>query len=290
MKIKVFQDKRIRAHWDPDIEEWEFSVVDVVGALTDQKTPRAASTYWAVLKNRLKEEGADELLTNCKQLKMLAADGKMRLTDVATTKQLFRIVQSVPSPKAEPFKKWLAQVGAERLDEIADPEQAIMRGADFYRAKGYSEGWINQRLQSIEMRKELTDEWKARGIDQERDYAILTNEMTRAWSGLSVRDYKEMKGLKKENLRDNMTNLELVLNMLAEVTTTAISRSRQPETFEQSRDIAIEGGSVAGSARREIEHRTGRPVVSPLNASDKGALDVGHESIPSLDQNKTDTD
>jgi hypothetical protein len=165
-----------------------------------------------------------------------------------------------------------------------------MRGADFYRAKGYSEGWINQRLQSIEMRKELTDEWKARGIDQERDYAILTNEMTRAWSGLSVRDYKEMKGLKKENLRDNMTNLELVLNMLAEVTTTAISRSRQPETFEQSRDIAIEGGSVAGSARREIEHRTGRPVVSPLNASDKGALDVGHESIPSLDQNKTDTD
>ncbi len=290
MKIKVFQDKRIRTHWDPDLEEWEFSVVDVVGALTDQKTPRAASTYWAVLKNRLKEEGADELLTNCKQLKMLAADGKMRLTDVATTKQLFRIIQSVPSPKAEPFKQWLAQVGAERLDEIADPEQAIMRGAEFYRAKGYSEGWINQRLQSIEMRKELTDEWKARGIDQERDYAILTNEMTRAWSGLSVRDYKEMKGLKKENLRDNMTNLELVLNMLAEVTTTAISRSRQPESFEQSRDIAIEGGSVAGSARREIEHRTGRPVVSPLNASDKRALDVGQQNIPSLDQNKTDTD
>jgi len=290
MKIKVFQDKRIRTHWDPDFEEWEFSVVDVVGALTDQKTPRAASTYWAVLKNRLKEEGADELLTNCKQLKMLAADGKMRLTDVATTKQLFRIIQSVPSPKAEPFKQWLAQVGAERLDEIADPEQAIMRGAEFYRAKGYSEGWINQRLQSIEMRKELTDEWKARGIDQERDYAILTNEMTRAWSGLSVRDYKEMKGLKKENLRDNMTNLELVLNMLAEVTTTAISRSRQPESFEQSRDIAIEGGSVAGSARREIEHRTGRPVVSPLNASDKRALDVGQQNIPSLDQNKTDTD
>ena len=279
MKIKVFQDKRIRAHWNPDIEEWEFSVVDIVGALTDQKTPRAASTYWAVLKNRLKEEGADELLTNCKQLKMPAADGKMRLTDVATTKQLFRIVQSVPSPKAEPFKKWLAQVGAERLDEIADPEQAIMRGAEFYRAKGYSEGWINQRLQSIEMRKELTDEWKARGIDEERDYAILTNEMTRAWSGLSVRDYKEMKGLKKENLRDNMTNLELVLNMLAEVTTTAISRSRQPDTFEQSRDIAIEGGSVAGSARREIEHRTGRPVVSPLNATDKGALDIGQENI-----------
>jgi len=290
MKIKVFQDKRIRTHWDPDLEEWEFSVVDVVGALTDQKTPRAASTYWAVLKNRLKEEGADELLTNCKQLKMLAADGKMRLTDVATTKQLFRIIQSVPSPKAEPFKQWLAQVGAERLDEIADPEQAIMRGAEFYRAKGYSEGWINQRLQSIEMRKELTDEWKARGIDQERDYAILTNEMTRAWSGLSVRDYKEMKGLKKENLRDNMTNLELVLNMLAEVTTTAISRSRQPESFEQSRDIAIEGGSVAGSARREIEHRTGRPVVSPLNALDKRALDVGQQIIPSLDQNKTDTD
>ena len=214
---------------------------------------------------------------------MLAPDGKMRLTDIADTKQILRIIQSIPSPKAEPFKQWLAQVGTDRLDEIADPEQAIMRGADFYRAKGYSEGWINQRLQSIEMRKELTDEWKARGINQERDYAILTNEMTRAWSGLSIRDYKEMKGLKKENLRDNMTNLELVLNMLAEVTTTAISRSRQPETFSESRNIAIEGGNVAGSARREIEQRTGQPVISPINANDKHALDTNLDDVKQIE-------
>ena len=274
-KVQIFQDKKVRTHWDAEREEWYFSVVDVVGALTDSPNPR---NYWKVLKYRLKEEG-NETVTNCNRLKMLASDGKMRLTDVADTKQLLRIIQSIPSPKAEPFKQWLAQVGAERLDEIADPEKAIVRGADFYRAKGYSEGWINQRLQSIEMRKELTDEWKARGIDQERDYAILTNEMTRAWSGLTVRDYKEMKGLKKENLRDNMTNLELVLNMLAEVTTTAISRSRQPETFAESRNIAIEGGNVAGSARREIEQRTGQPVVSALNATDKLALDTSIEDV-----------
>ena len=278
-KVQIFQDKKVRTHWDAEREEWYFSVVDVVAVLTDQQTARSASTYWAVLKKRLKAEGADELLTNCKQLKMLASDGKRRLTDVADTKQLLRIIQSIPSPKAEPFKQWLAQVGAERLEEIADPERAIIRGADFYRAKGYSEGWINQRLQSIEMRKELTDEWKARGIDKERDYAILTNEMTRAWSGLTVRDYKEVKGLKKENLRDNMTNLELVLNMLAEVTTTAISRSRQPETFAESRNIAIEGGNVAGSARREIEQRTGQSVVSPINATDKLALDTSVEEV-----------
>ena len=274
-KVQIFQDKKVRTHWDAEREEWYFSVVDVVGALTDSPDPR---NYWKVLKHRLKEEGG-ETVTNCNRLKMLALDGKMRLTDVTDTKQLLRIIQSVPSPKAEPFKQWLAQVGAERLDEIADPEKAIVRGADFYRAKGYSEGWINQRLQSIEMRKELTDEWKARGIDQERDYAILTNEMTRAWSGLTVRDYKEVKGLKKENLRDNMTNLELVLNMLAEVTTTAISRSRQPETFDESRNIAIEGGNVAGSARREIEQRTGQPVVSALNATDKLALDTSIDSM-----------
>lgn len=274
-KVQIFQDKKVRTYWDAEREEWYFSVVDVVGALTDSPDPR---NYWKVLKHRLKEEG-DETVTNCNRLKMLAPDGKMRLTDVADTKQLLRIIQSIPSPKAEPFKQWLAQVGAERLDEIADPEKAIVRGADFYRAKGYSEGWINQRLQSIEMRKELTDEWKARGIDQERDYAILTNEMTRAWSGLTVRDYKEVKGLKKENLRDNMTNLELVLNMLAEVTTTAISRSRQPETFDESRNIAIEGGNVAGSARREIEQRTGQPVVSALNATDKLALDTSIDSM-----------
>ena len=282
-KIQIFKDKKIRTHWDAELGEWYFSVVDVVGALTDQATTRSASTYWAVLKKRLKNEGANELLTNCKQLKMVSTDGKMRLTDIADTKQILRIIQSIPSPKAEPFKQWLAQVGAERLDEIADPEQAIMRGADFYRAKGYSEGWINQRLQSIEMRKELTDEWKARGINQERDYAILTNEMTRAWSGLSIRDYKEMKGLKKENLRDNMTNLELVLNMLAEVTTTAISRSRQPETFSESRNIAIEGGNVAGSARKEIEQRTGQPVISPINANDKHALDTNLDDVKQIE-------
>ena len=278
-KVQIFQDKKVRTHWDTEREEWYFSVVDVVGVLTDSPDPR---NYWKVLKHRLKEEG-NETVTNCNRLKMLAPDGKMRLTDVADTKQLLRIIQSIPSPKAEPFKQWLAQVGAERLDEIADPERAIVRGADFYRAKGYSEGWINQRLQSIEMRKELTDEWKARGIDQERDYAILTNEMTRAWSGLTVRDYKEVKGLKKENLRDNMTNLELVLNMLAEVTTTAISRSRQPETFAESRNIAIEGGNVAGSARREIEQRTGQPVVSPLNATDKLALDTSTEEVKQIE-------
>ena len=282
-KIQIFKDKKIRTHWDAELGEWYFSVVDVVGALTDQATTRSASTYWAVLKKRLKNEGANELLTNCKQLKMVSTDGKMRLTDIADTKQILRIIQSIPSPKAEPFKQWLAQVGTERLDEIADPEQAIMRGADFYRAKGYSEGWINQRLQSIEMRKELTDEWKARGINQERDYAILTNEMTRAWSGLSIRDYKEIKGLKKENLRDNMTNLELVLNMLAKVTTTAISRSRQPETFSESRNIAIEGGNVAGSARKEIEQRTGQPVISPINANDKHALDTNLDDVKQIE-------
>ena len=282
-KIQIFKDKKIRTHWDAELGEWYFSVVDVVGALTDQATTRSASTYWAVLKKRLKNEGANELLTNCKQLKMVSTDGKMRLTDIADTKQILRIIQSIPSPKAEPFKQWLAQVGTERLDEIADPEQAIMRGADFYRAKGYSEGWINQRLQSIEMRKELTDEWKTRGINQERDYAILTNEMTRAWSGLSIRDYKEMKGLKKENLRDNMTNLELVLNLLAEVTTTAISRSRQPESFSESRNIAIEGGNVAGSARREIEKRTGQPVISPINANDKHALDTNLDDVKQIE-------
>ena len=281
-KVQIFQNKKVRTHWDAEREEWYFSVVDVVGVLTDSPDPR---NYWKVLKHRLKEEG-NETVTNCNRLKMLAPDGKMRLTDIADTKQLLRVIQSIPSPMAEPFKQWLAQVGAERLDEIADPEKAIMRGADFYRAKGYSEGWINQRLQSIEMRKELTDEWKARGIDQERDYAILTNEMTRAWSGLTVRDYKEVKGLKKENLRDNMTNLELVLNMLAEVTTTAISRSRQPETFAESRNIAIEGGNVAGSARREIEQRTGQPVVSTLNATDKLALDTSVEEAKQIGTKK----
>jgi len=229
-----------------------------------------------VLKTRLKKEGS-EVTTNCSQLKMLAPDGKMRLRDAMDTKGVLRLVQSIPSPKAEPFKMWLAQVGSERLDEIADPEKAILRGAEFYRAKGYTEGWINQRLQTIEMRKELTDEWKARGIERDKDYAILTNEMTKAWSGLTVKEYKAVKGLKKENLRDNMTNIELVLNMLAEVTTTAISKSRQPETFTESKQIAREGGAVAKNARTDIEERLGGSVISPLNAKDKPALEVKTE-------------
>ena len=269
-KIKLFEDKVVRSHWDAEQEEWYFSVVDVIEVLTESKD---ANAYWRKLKQRLKEEG-NETVTKCHGLKMVAADGKMRYTDVATTEQLLRLIQSIPSPKAEPFKLWLAQVGSERLDEIADPEKAILRGADFYRAKGYTENWINQRLQTIEMRKELTDEWKARGIDKEKDYAILTNEMTKAWSGLSVKDYKELKGLKKENLRDNMTNIELVLNMLAEVTTTAISKSKEPETFSENLQVAKEGGTVAKNARVDIEDRIGKSVISPLNAEDKILLDV----------------
>ena len=272
-KIKLFESKRIRTAWNEDEEEWYFSVVDVVEVLTDSADYQTARKYWNKLRQRLSEEGS-ELVTICHRLKMIAADGKMRETDVLDTKGLLRLIQSIPSPKAEPFKMWLAQVGSERLDEIADPEKAILRGADFYRAKGHTEGWINQRLQTIEMRKELTDEWKSRGIEQEQEYAILTNEMTKAWSGFSVKQYKQFKNLKKENLRDNMTNVELVLNMLAEVTTTAISKSREPETFEESRQIAVEGGSVANDARKNIEARTGKCVISPLNAKDKKALEV----------------
>lgn len=275
-KIKVFENKQVRTLWNADEEEWYFSVVDIVSVLTDNDY-QAARNYWKVLRKRLSDEGS-ELVTNCNRLKMLASDGKMRETDCLDTKGVLRLVQSIPSPKAEPFKMWLAQVGIERLDEIADPEKAILRGADFYRAKGYTEGWINQRLQTIEMRKELTDEWKARGIEQEKDYAILTNEMTKAWSGLSVKEYKELKGLKKENLRDNMTNIELVLNMLAEVTTTAISKREQPDTFEESKTIAKRGGKVAKNARTDIESQLGQSVISPLNASDKPALEVKTDS------------
>ena len=271
-KIKVFENKQVRTLWNADEEEWYFSVVDIVSVLTDNDY-QAARNYWKVLRKRLSDEGS-ELVTNCNRLKMLASDGKMRETDCLDTKGVLRLVQSIPSPKAEPFKMWLAQVGSERLDEIADPEKAILRGADFYRAKGYTEGGINQRLQTIEMRKELTDEWKSRGIEQEKDYAILTNEMTKAWSGLSVKEYKELKGLKKENLRDNMTNIELVLNMLAEVTTTAISKREQPDTFEESKTIAKRGGKVAKNARTDIESQLGQSVISPLNASDKPALEV----------------
>ena len=273
-KIKIFENKQVRTAWNADEEEWYFAVVDIIEVLTDSPNPQ---TYWRVLKKRLKDEG-NETVTSCNGLKMLAKDGKNRLTDCLDTKGVLRLVQSIPSPKAEPFKMWLAQVGSERLDEIADPEKAILRGADFYRAKGYTEGWINQRLQTIEMRKELTDEWKERGIEQEKDYAILTNEMTKAWSGLSVKEYKELKGLKKENLRDNMTNIELVLNMLAEVTTTAISKREQPDTFEESKTIAKRGGKVAKNARTDIESQLGQSVISPLNASDKPALEVKTDS------------
>ena len=270
-KIKVFESKQVRTLWNGEEEEWYFSVVDVVGVLTDSEDP---NNYWKVLKNRLKKEGS-ELVTNCNRLKMQShKDGKMYYTDCLDTKGVLRLVQSIPSPKAEPFKMWLAQVGSERIDETADPEKAILRGAECYRTKGYTEGWINQRLQTIEMRKELTDEWKARGIEKEKDYAILTNEMTKAWSGLTVQEYKQVKGLKKENLRDNMTNIELVLNMLAEVTTTAISRQEQPETFDESKAVAKRGGKVAKNARMDIEAQLGQSVISPLNASDKPALEI----------------
>ena len=272
-KIKVFENRQVRTLWNAEEEEWYFSVIDVVAVLTNSTNPRK---YWSVLKTRLKAEGS-ELATNCSQLKMQSADGKYYKTDCLDTKGVLRLVQSIPSPQAEPFKMWLAQVGSERLDEIADPEKAIMRGAEFYRAKGYTEGWINQRLQTIEMRKELTDEWKARGIERDKDYAILTNEMTKAWSGLSVQEYKELKGLKKENLRDNMTNIELVLNMLAEVTTTAISKQEQPGTFDENKAVARRGGKVAKNARTDIESQLGQSVVSPLNASDKLALEIKAE-------------
>ncbi|MBO6263643.1 MAG: Bro-N domain-containing protein [Clostridia bacterium] len=271
-KIKVFENKQVRTVWDAKKEDWYFSVVDIVGVLTD-KDYDSARKYWKVLKGRLNAEGS-ELVSFCYQLKMRAYDGKMRETDCLDTKGVLRLVQSIPSPKAEPFKVWLAQVGSERLDEIADPEKAILRGADFYRAKGYPEGWINQRLQAIEMRKELTDEWKERGIKEGKEYAILTDEMTRAWSGMSVGEYKKLKGLKKENLRDNMTNIELVLNMLAEVTTTAISKQEKPETFEENKKVAKRGGKVAKNAKQDIEDQLGRTVISPLNATNKPALEI----------------
>lgn len=274
-KIKVFENKKVRTAWNEETEDWFFSVIDVIEILTESENPRR---YWSDLKIKLSTEGS-ELYDDIVQLKLPAADGKMRLTDVLDTKGILRLVQSVPSPKAEPFKMWLAKVGSDRLDEIADPEKAILRGADFYRAKGYTEGWINQRLQTIEMRKELTDEWKKRGIESEKDYAILTNEMTKAWSGLTVKEYKEKKGLKKENLRDNMTNIELVLNMLAEVTSTAISKQEEPETFEENRKVAIRGGKVANSAKDEYEKETGLKVVSELNAKDKLALEINNKSI-----------
>lgn len=269
-KLKLFENKKIRYVWNAEEEDWYFSVVDVVEVLTDSERPRK---YWNDLKRKLSDEGS-ELSDKIGQLKLPATDGKNYLTDVLSTKNILRLIQSIPSPKAEPFKMWLAQVGNDRLEEYADPEKAIARGAEYYRAKGYTEGWINQRLQTIEMRKELTDEWKARGIVKESDYAILTNEMTKAWSGLSVKEYKQKKGLKKENLRDNMTNIELVLNMLAEVTATSISRQEEPSGFEENKNVAVRGGKVANTAKEEYEKATGLKAVSSLNAKDKAALEV----------------
>ena len=269
-KIKRFENKKIRYVWNADEEDWYFSVVDIVEVLTESDRPRK---YWNDLKKKLEEEGS-QLSDKIGQLKLLAPDGKMRETDVLSTKNVLRLIQSIPSPKAEPFKMWLAQVGNDRLEEYADPEKAITRGAEYYRSKGYTEGWIKQRLQAIEMRKELTDEWRNRGIEKESEFAILTNEITKAWSGLSVKEYKQKKGLKKENLRDNMTNIELVLNMLAEVSTTAISKAKEPETFDENVSVAQEGGSVAKNARTDIESRIGKSVISEVNAKDKLALDV----------------
>ena len=264
--IQLFEDQPIRSAWDPEREEWYFSVVDVVGALTEQKDKRGASNYWAKLKQRLKDEGADELLTNCQQLKLKSKDGKRRLTDVADTEQLLRIIQSIPSPKAEPFKLWLARVGRERIDETIDPEQAIDRALETYLKKGYSEEWVHQRLPSIRIRNELTDEWQKRGVQKGREYAILTDEISKAWSGMTTRQYKGYKGLKKENLRDNMSDLELVLNMLAEASTTGISQAEKPEGMAENLAVAQRGGRVAGNARKELEREMGRPVISSENA------------------------
>ena len=265
-KIQLFEDKRIRTAWDAEKEEWYFSIVDVVAVLTDQPDQRHAAKYWSVLKTRLKKEGS-ELTTKCSQLKMRSADGKRYNTDVADTEQLLRIIQSIPSPKAEPFKLWLAQVGRERIEETIDPELTIDRALETYLKKGYSREWINQRLQAIQVRKELTDEWDARGVQKGVEYAILTDEITKAWSGMNTRQYKNLKGLKKENLRDNMTTLELVLNMLAEATTTEISRQKAPEGLRENVEVARSGGKVVGDARKAIEQQTGVPVITSKNVA-----------------------
>ena len=263
LKIQLFENQRIRTAWDEEKEEWYFSIVDVVGVLTDSVDPTA---YWRKLKQRLKAEG-NETVTNCHGLKMTAPDGKKRLTDVADTEQLLRIIQSIPSPKAEPFKLWLAQVGRDRIEETIDPELTIERALETYLKKGYTREWINQRLQAIQVRKELTDEWDARGVQKGVEYAILTDEISRAWSGMSTRQYKNLKGLKKENLRDNMTTLELVLNMLAEATTTEIPKQKAPSTFSENIAVAREGGEAAGIARKAVEERTDVPVITSKNAA-----------------------
>ena len=296
-KIQLYEAQPIRTAWDEEREEWYFSVVDVVGVLTEQTDQRGASNYWAKLKQRLKEEGADQLLTNCQQLKMKSPkDGKRYLTDVANTEQLLRIIQSIPSPKAEPFKLWLARVGTERIEETIDPEQAIDRALETYQKKGYSDEWIHQRILSIRVRNALTDEWKKSGVQQGREYAILTDEITKAWSGMSTRQYKNLKGLKKENLRDNMSDMELILNMLAESTSTEISKQQNPTSFSENMQIAKNGGEAAGEARKAVEARTGVPVITSQNAAQLNAVvtnmienvaDLNTDS--SVDASTTDT-
>lgn len=286
--MQLFEDQPIRSAWVAEREEWYFSVVDVVGALTDQKDKRGASNYWAKLKQRLKDEGADELLTNCQQLKLKSKDGKRRLTDVADTEQLLRIIQSIPSPKAEPFKLWLAQVGRERIEETIDPEQAIDRALETYLKKEYSEEWVHQRLLAIRIRNELTDEWSKRGVRKGREYAILTDEISKAWSGMTTRQYKDLKGLKKENLRDNMSDLELVLNMLAEASTTGISQVEKPEGMAENLSVAQRGGRIAGNARKELEQEMGHPVISAENAKTMKLITDVIEGVAELEGKEED--
>ena len=276
-EIKLFEGKQVRSAWDNEKEEWYFSVVDVVAVLTDSKNPR---DYWYRVKKRMSEEEKSELSTFCRQLKLTSSDGKKYETDAADMRGILRIIQSIPSPKAEPFKMWLSTVGKERIDEVIDPEQAIDRALATYLKKGYSREWINQRLQSIQVRKELTDAWQDHGVKAGKEYAILTDEVSKAWSGMTTRAYKDFKGLKKENLRDNMTTLEIVLNMLAEATTTELTKTNNPQGLAENKQVAKRGGSIAGNARKEIEKETGKPVVTSQNAIDFGKLieDVAKET------------
>ena len=291
-KIQLFEDQKIRTAWDTEKEEWYFSVTDVIAVLTEQPTARGASNYWAKLKQRLKEEGADELLTNCQQLKMIASDGKHRATDVATTEQLLRIIQSIPSPKAEPFRLWLAEVGRERIEETIDPEQAIDRALETYLKKGYDPDWVHQRLLSIRIRNELTDKWQKRGVEKGHEFAILTDEISKAWSGMTTRQYKNLKGLKKENLRDNMSDTELVLTMLAEASTRDISKATKPDGFAENVKVAKRGGNVANVARQQLEAETGHPVITAQNAAQLNAvvtemIEASAQVLDRLDELKT---
>ena len=291
-KIQLFENQKIRTAWDTEKEEWYFSVTDVIAVLTEQPTARGESNYWAKLKQRLKEEGADELLTNCQQLKMIASDGKRRATDVATTEQLLRIIQSIPSPKAEPFKLWLAEVGRERIEETIDPEQAIDRALETYLKKGYDPDWVHQRLLSIRIRNELTNEWQQRGVEKGREFAILTDEISKAWSGMTTRQYKNLKGLKKENLRDNMSDTELVLTMLAEASTRDISKATKPDGFAENVKVAKRGGNVANVARQQLEAETSLPVITSQNAAQLNAvvtemIEASAQVLDRLDELKT---